>query len=117
MNRLLFPLALAVALGGCSGISQPVSPAQVAAVEEGVTIAETLALNYTRLPPCPAAKVCADPATKTRVKGYGQAAHDAVVTLRRSSAAGAPAALAAAEAALAALVAAIPPSPVKGATP
>jgi hypothetical protein len=103
-------LALLV-LGGCGGSApaSTVSPADVAALESGVTIAETLALNYTRLPACPAAKVCADPATKIKVKLAGQTAHDSAVALRSSSAAGAPAAYAAASAALAALEAVTPP--------
>jgi hypothetical protein len=102
-------LALA-ACGNVSAMLNPVSPADVSTLEEGVTIAETLALNYTRLPACPtAAPICSVSATKQAVKRYGQAAHDAARTLRTSSAANAPAALAAAQVALAALRASIPP--------
>jgi hypothetical protein len=104
-----------LALGACGDISamlNPVSPAEVATLEEGVTIADTLALNYTRLAPCPAAApICSVPATKQAIKGYAQAAHDAVKTLQASSASGAPAALEAAQLALAALQASIPPIP------
>lgn len=105
--KILFLFGL---LSGCSSPAvAPVSPAQVAAVESGVTIAETLALNYTRLPPCPnVSKVCADPATKAKIKLDGQRAYDAVKTLQASSAEGAPAALAAAQAALAAFQTSIP---------
>ena len=114
MKRMI-PFACLLALGACgtvSSIINPVSPAEVAALEEGVTIADTLALNYTRLPPCPTATpVCSVAATKHSIKGCAQAAHDAVKTLQASSAAGAPAALAAAQAALAALEASIPPAP------
>jgi hypothetical protein len=90
----------------------PVSPAEVATLEEGVTIADTLALNYTRLPPCPdaATSLCSVTATKKTIKIYAQSAHDAVKTLQASSASDAPAALAAAQAALAALQASIPTS-------
>jgi hypothetical protein len=117
MERLI-PLGLlagTMLLAGCAGttVTSPVSPADVAAMKSSVTIAETLALNYTRLPACPAAtKVCADPVTKLRIKANGQAAHDAVKTLQLSSAAGAPAAMAAAQAALDAFQASIPATPV-----
>lgn len=116
MKRIV-PFACLLALGACGEISamiNPVSPAEVAALEEGVTISDTLALNYTRLPPCPvAAPVCSVPATKRAIKGYAQKAHDAVKTLQASSASDAPAALAVAQAALAALEASIPASPTK----
>jgi len=102
-------------LGACDNVSallSPVSPAEVATLEEGVTIADTLALNYTRLPSCPeAAPVCSVAATKQAIKTYAQSAHDAVKTLQASSASGAPAALEAAQVALAALQASIPPMP------
>ena len=108
MRTLAVSAVLALVLVACS--AAPVSPAEVAALETGVTIAETLALDYTRLPPCPAAPACADPATKVRIKANGLRAHDAVVALRASSAADAPAAYAAAVAALAALEASTPPA-------
>jgi hypothetical protein len=77
-----------------------------------VTIADTLALNYTRLPRCPTATpICADAATKQAIKGYAQRAHDAVKTLQASSASDAPAAFSVAQAALAALEASIPATP------
>lgn len=99
-------------LAACASTA-PVSPADVAALETSVTIAETLAADYTRLPPCPIAKqatACADPATKVRIKADGAAAYAAVVALRQASAADAPAAYDAAVAALAALEAATPPA-------
>jgi hypothetical protein len=111
MKRII-PFACLLALGACgtmSSTTNPVSPADVTALEEGVTVAETSALNYTRLPPCPtAAPVCAVPATKQAIKVNGQQAHDAAKALRTSSASDAPAALAAAQAALAVLEASIP---------
>lgn len=117
MKRLLlFPLlAGAMLLAGCTTQTSSSTPAQITAVEEGVTIAETLALNYTRLPACPTqAPVCADPATKLRVKASGQRAHDAVKTLQVAPVADQPAALVAAVAALSAFQAEIPPpSPAK----
>ena len=117
MKRMI-PFVCLLALGACGDISvmtSPVSPAGVAALEEAVTIAETMALNYTRLPPCPtAAPACSVAATKQSIKVYAQKAYDAVKTLRASSAANAPAALAAARAALAALEAAIPMPPTSG---
>ncbi len=106
------PFACLLALAACGGLSllgKPVSPADIAALEEGVIIADTLALNYTILQPCPTSTpLCSDAATKQRIKIYAQRAHDAVKTLQVSSAAGAPAAFAAAQAALAALQASIP---------
>jgi hypothetical protein len=109
MKRILAVTTVILTLAGCSLVTTPVSPADVSALEEAVTIAETLALNYTKLPPCPATtKLCSDPATKANIKLYGQKAHDAVKTLQASSASGAPAAYAAAQAALAAFQATIP---------
>lgn len=105
-------LLILVSVGGCTTLSamlNPVSPAQVYALADGVTIAETLALNYTKLPPCPTANgLCADPNTKAKIKLYGQQAYDAVKVLEASSAAGAPAAYSAAQAALVAFRATIP---------
>jgi hypothetical protein len=95
-----------------SATLNPVSPADVATLEESVTIADTLALDYTSLPACPAAApACSVATTKQAIKRYAQAAHDAVKTLQASSAADAPAALQAAEVALAALQASIPAVP------
>ena len=111
MTRLI-PLACLLALGACGELSammSPVSPADVAALEEGLIIADTLALNYTRLPACPtAAPACSDAATKQSIKAYAQTAYDAVKTLQASSAANAPMAFAAARAALVALNGSIP---------
>jgi hypothetical protein len=110
--KQMISIACLLALGACSTVSSiidPVSPAEVATLESAVTIADTLALNYTRLPPCPTAgQLCSVAATKQAIKGYAQRAHDAVKTLEASSALGAPAALAAAQVALAALQASIP---------
>lgn len=121
MKRLLFvtlPLVLLAASPVACASLTPVSPADVDAIEVSVTIAETLALNYTKLPACPtASKVCADPATKTSVKLYGQKAHDAVRALELSSSSGAPAALAAAQSALAAFQASIPVTTPAPSTP
>lgn len=107
---------LALFLSGCAGSSGPgsipISPAQVAAIETTVTIAGLLAGEYTRLPSCPMVGVpCADPVAKARLQAAGARAHDAVVVLRSSSAAGAPAAYAVAAAALAALEASTPGRP------
>lgn len=111
----LIPIACVLVLEACGTMNamlDPVSPADVAALEEGVTIADTLALNYTRLPACPiAAPSCSVAATRQSIKGYAQQAHDSVKTLQAASAAGAPAALAAAQVALAALEASIPALP------
>ena len=113
--NLILPLAAALALSGCA-ISKPVSPADVAALESAVEVSERLAINYTRLPACGstgATNLCADPATKARVKAYGQKAYDAVMALKSASASGAPAALAAVEVALGQLQASIPAAPAK----
>jgi hypothetical protein len=114
MRRIL-PFACLLALAACgslSALSNPVSPADIAALEEGVIIADTLALNYTALPACGGAQqLCSVAATKQQIKIYAQRAHDAVKTLQASSAAGAPVAFAAAQAALAALQSSIPAAP------
>lgn len=120
MKRII-AFACLLALGACTTLSatvNPVSPADVAALEEGVTIADTLALNYTRLPPCPtAAPLCSVAATKQAIKGYAQRSHDTVKTLQASSATDAPAALSLAQAALAAFEASIPAAPAPGTAP
>lgn len=114
MNRrtLIPAIAVALALTGCA-LTRPIAPADVSAVEIAVSVAETLALNYTRLPACGSAgatSICSAAATKAAIKSYGQKAHDAVVTLRTATAANAPAAMAAAQAALSVLQASIPAS-------
>lgn len=113
--KRIMPIACLLALGSCgtvSGLINTVSPAEVATLEEGVTIADTLALNYTGLPPCPTATpLCSVAATKQAIKDYAQGAHDAVKALQAASAYGAPAALSAAQVALAALQASIPAVP------
>jgi|SRR5665213_1003615 len=112
MRSYLTYALLALSLSGCNAITalvNPVAPADVAALEEATTIAETLALNYTRLPPCPSTALCSDLMTKQNIKLYGQKAHDAVKALQASSASGAPAAYATAQAALTAFQASIPP--------
>ena len=115
LMKPLIPIACVLVLEACgttSAVLNPVSPAEVAALEEAVTIADTLALNYTRLPTCPnAAPACSVAAIKQSIKGYAQQAHDSMKTLQSASAAGAPAALAAAQVALAALEASIPAVP------
>ncbi len=105
----VFCLIAFTACGSISALLNPVSPEEVAALEEGVTIAETLALDYTMLPPCPAASgVCSVAATKQAIKLNAQKAHDAVKTLQASSGSDAPAALLVAQTALAVLQASIP---------
>lgn len=102
---LLAPL-VDCASTGTAPSAAAAAPADVAALEQSVTIAETLALNYTSLPPCPAASgLCADPVVKAKVKAYGQRAHDLALALRTSPTA---VALAAAQAALADFRATIP---------
>ena len=88
----------------------PVSPADIAATEVALTTAETLALNYMRLPLCgtaEASKLCTRASVKQTVKDADNRAYAAVQSLRASSASGAPAALAAAQAAIAALSSAV----------
>jgi hypothetical protein len=70
--------ALACILTGllaCTPAATGPTKAQVAAIEVGVTEAETLALTYVRQPGI-------TPEAKAKVLRDGQAAHDAVVTLR-----------------------------------
>ena len=104
-----------LALGGCGGgaaMTHPIGLEDVSALEVALTIADTLALNYVRLPSCPTATpACSVPATKQAIKDDARKAHDAVMTLQSSSAAGAPAAFAVAQAALATLRASIPVMP------
>lgn len=66
---------LAVALLGCAN---PAVNNSVAALEISLTAAETLATNYVALPRCPAAAVCSDPATVSKIKSLDQQAYTAV---------------------------------------
>ena len=111
-RRALFATASLIAFGvvACSTITTTsVSPAQIAALETALTVADQLALQYTSLPACPtAAPVCAQPALKTQIKADAQAAFNAVQNLKTVSAAGLPAAYALAETALTTYQAIIP---------
>ena len=116
MRHLIAAGALSL-LAGCTALgtaTTPVSPNDVAAVELALTAAETVAKNYTSLPACPLqTPVCADPVTKQSILDKDSAAYAAVVTLRTSSAAGAPAALTAAQVAIGYLRGAVPAQPAK----
>jgi hypothetical protein len=83
MKRLL-PLAIPLAVAACAAQTaiQPVSPRTVAEAELALTAAERAALAYTSLPPCPAAKICADPALKAKIKSADVIAYNAVVAAR-----------------------------------
>ena len=106
-RRVLFATASLIAFGvvACSTMTQSVSPADIAAVEQLLTGADLLALNYTSLPPCPGPALCASPAIKAQIKVYAQTAHDAVKTVEASRL---PADMALAQAAIAALQAYVP---------
>jgi len=101
---VVFPAVVAVGLMGCASTTS-VPPADIAALESGLTIAETLAYDYTSLPACPlASNVCADPATKAAMKTYDATAYAAIKAVEASHAT---ADMALAEAALAAYQASI----------
>src|ERR1700722_18346077 len=105
MNRRLTIPAMLILLAACTATA-PVPPADVAALESGLTIAETLATNYTSLPACPvASNVCADPQIKASIKAYDLKAYTAIKTVEASHL---PADLAVAQAALAAFQTSIP---------
>ncbi len=76
MNRTLlaviFPLAL---LAACA---HPGTMAKVDAALNSLALAETLALDYTRLPRCPAVAPCSDQATVDKIKAAATTAHNAV---------------------------------------
>jgi hypothetical protein len=87
MTRLL-ALAPALAVAACAAQTavRPVSPQTIAEAELALTAAERAALAYTSLPPCPAAKVCADPALKAKIKAADIIAYNAVVAARTNPA-------------------------------
>lgn len=108
MNRLAIPILL-LPLASCAtwnAMMNPVSPADVAAIEITLTTAEKLATHYTSLPACPQPNgnvICADVTLKAKIKADDNQAYAAVAALKNSSAVGAPAAMSVAQAAIAAL--------------
>jgi hypothetical protein len=66
--KFMIPIACLLVLEACaagSDLAKPVSPAEVAALEEGVIVADMLALDYMKLPTCPAAApMCSVAATR-----------------------------------------------------
>lgn len=106
LRAVISVAAIALPLLVACSTTAPVSPAQVAGLETSLTIADTLAIDYTTLPACPqASNVCSDPATKAAIKKYAAAAYTAVKTVQGSRL---PADMAVAEAAIAALQTAVP---------
>lgn len=100
---------IAVACLALAACGAPVSPAEVAALESGLTAADRAALAYTTLPACPiATPVCADAAVKAQIKAKEMTAYTAIKSMQASSAAGTPSSLALAQAALSAYLAVIP---------
>ena len=107
--NMIVVAATVVGLGACS-LFTPTPTATVTAANDvgsaelALTAADKLALDYTSLPACPtAAPVCADPATKTKIKSLAQTAFNAVMAARAN-----PAMLAAALTAINDLTAATP---------
>jgi hypothetical protein len=99
MLMLLSILSVPLVLGGCSGAgSNPA--ADVAALEAGLTAAESLATVYVRLPTCTGTNglLCSDSALVAQIKTADMQAYTLVKAAE--VAAGDPSALAAAEAAV-----------------
>jgi len=115
MRNLIFVALLA--LGACTS---PITPQEIAAMENGLTATDKLALAYESLPPCAVPKptsgigmVCSDPAIKVEIKGAEAKAYTAFKALQAATASGASAAMATAQAAFAVYVASVPaPAPV-----
>ncbi len=80
--RVLF-LFCAFLVTGC-GKNDTASPSQVAAVEVGTTAAINAANSYLRLPPCPQAPVCHNPANRPDVIKGIHAAYDAFKAYKAS---------------------------------
>lgn len=107
MNRLL-PLAAVLALAACSANSGN-QQANIAALESGLTAAETAALSYTSLPRCPqATAVCSDQTKVDQIKSADRIAYNAVKAAQHEQQSGGTPSLEGATAAVAALQALIP---------
>ena len=108
MFKLAVTLALALAvLLGCTTAQQQSS---IAALEVGLTAAETTATNYAKLPSCmttPTPPICSNPAFIAVLQGYDNTAYSAIKAAEAQIVAGGSADLTAATAALAAFQAAI----------
>lgn len=76
MKRAL--IAAALLLASCA--STPKS--DIAALEVGLTAAETAALAYVRLPRCPAPGLCSDDDIVSRIRDYSHDAYVSVVAAR-----------------------------------
>ena len=73
-------LILTLLLGGCAtGGSGPTPRAVVASLQASLTAADGVALQYVRLPRCPAKTVCSDPVVVASIKAQAQAARDNLV--------------------------------------
>lgn len=101
-------LAVPIELVAC-GSQQ--TAANVAALESGLTAAETAALGYTSLPRCPqATAVCSDQSKVDQIKSADRVAYNAVKAAEKEQQAGGTPSLDGATAAIAALEALIPPA-------
>ena len=82
MRKLFLALPLALGLVACG----TPTPAEIAALENGLTAADTVALGYVTLPACatPAVKgaVCAIPAAKTAIKAAEMVAYNDLKALQ-----------------------------------
>lgn len=124
-NKLLLIGVTLPLLGGCSFLSgvenffspsTAISPANIGAMEAGLTAADHAALLYLQLPPCPAAiaggtggsAICSDPATKVKIKSYENSAYTAVKQLQKDAAGGTAAELSVAETAISLYAGSIP---------
>lgn len=75
-NLLVGSIAL---LAACAGPGGPSPKDTVLGMESALTAVDGIALNYTSLPRCPAAKACSDATSVAAIKGYAQTAHDSIV--------------------------------------
>jgi hypothetical protein len=93
-------------LVGCS-TGPTASPAEIAAMENGLTATETVAYAYTSLKACasPVVQPCADPATKAKILAADNEAYSTLMALKANNGS---VELTAAQAALSALVGAVP---------
>lgn len=117
---LLAALALPFGLGACSGAGSN-SAADIAALESGLTAAETLATAYVQLPACEpapdqaagaASPLCSNSSVVAQIKTADAQAYTLVKAAE--SAAGDPSALSAAEAAVSALTIIVTALPKQG---
>ncbi len=81
-SLLLLPLLLIIA---CAKVAVPETPAQIVyTAEANYAAALRLELAYSKLPRCPAAKVCSDPKVIKKVQQADNVAWDAILNAQRA---------------------------------